>query len=262
MEDLQPLCGLFDSHAHYDDGAFDTDREQLLKDRLPAAGVEFVLNAATDAASIRSGRELCARYPGFYCAAGYHPHTAKEALPGYLSQLREDLKDPKVVAIGEIGLDYHYDLSERPIQQRVFQEQLQLAAETGYPVIIHMREATADTLKLLREFRPQGVVHCFSGSAETAEEILELGLYLGFTGLVTFANAKKAREAAARVPLDRLLIETDCPYMTPVPYRGRRNDSTLLHLTAHTIAGLKGMDPQALAEKTAQNARRLYRILG
>lgn len=262
MEDLQPLRGLFDSHAHYDDEAFDADRASLLGERLPAAGVEFVLNAATDAASIQTGRELCARYPGFYCAAGYHPHTAKEALPGYLSQLREALKDPKVVAIGEIGLDYHYDLSERSVQQRIFREQLQLAAETGYPVIIHMREATADTLALLREYRPQGVVHCFSGSAETAREILDLGLYLGFTGLVTFVNAKKARGAAACVPPDRLLIETDCPYMTPVPFRGKRNDSTLLHLTARTIAALKGIEPQALAEITAENARRLYRIPG
>lgn len=260
METLPPLSGLFDSHAHYDDEAFDADRERLLGEALPQAGVSAILNAGTDAASIAAGRELCRRYPGIYRAAGYHPHSAKDAAPGYLAELREELTDPKTVAIGEIGLDYHYDLSERPTQRRVFREQLELAAETGYPVIIHMREATADTLALLREYRPQGVVHCFSGSAETARELLALGLYLGFTGLVTFKNAKKACEAAAMAPLDRLLIETDCPYMTPVPFRGQRNDSTLLHLTAYAIANLRGIPPQELADRTAGNARRLYRI--
>lgn len=262
METLPPLHGLFDSHAHYDDAAFDTDRASLLGEALPAAGVGYVLNAGTDAASIQAGRELCARYPYFYCAAGHHPHTAKDVSPDYLARLREDLKDPKVAAIGEIGLDYHYELSDRAAQQKVFREQLELAKETGYPVIIHMREATADTLELLRRFRPQGVVHCFSGSAEVAREILDLGLYLGFTGLITFQNAKKAREAAATAPLDRLLIETDCPYMTPVPFRGKRCDSTLLHLTARVLAQLKGIDPQTLADRTAENARRLYRIPG
>lgn len=251
---------IFDSHAHYDNSQFDSDRDRLLGEVLPAAGVRFLVNVGNDYPTIDSGMDLAASYGYVYCSVGHHPHTAKEVRPGYLDQLRECLKSPKVVAVGEIGLDYHYDFSPRDVQKQVFREQLALAAEVGKPVIIHTREATADTLEILREFRPKGVVHCFSGSAETAREILDLGMCLGFTGVITFQNAKKPLEAAAIVPDDRLLIETDCPYMAPVPYRGKRCDSTMLPMTAAKLAEVRGTTPEKIFETTFHNACTMYGI--
>lgn len=254
------LHGIFDSHAHYDDKAFDTDRDALLGEILPGSGIANIVNIGNDEASIHASVALSERYAYVYCALGHHPHTAKDVLPGYLDELRDLLSREKSVALGEIGLDYHYDFSPRDVQKRVFREQLTLARELDMPVVIHSREATEDTMALLREFRPQGVVHCFSGSAETAREVLSLGMYLGFTGVVTFKNAKKALQAVAQTPPDRLLIETDCPYMAPEPHRGERCSSALLPFTIAAIARVLGMEEQALADITAKNARELYRI--
>lgn len=254
------LNGIFDSHAHYDSSKFDTDRDTLLSGGLKAAGVEWVVNIGNDYPSIDAGVALSRQYENVYCTVGHHPHTAKDVRPDYLTQLETLCKLPKVVAIGEIGLDYHYDFSPREVQGRVFREQLALAKALDIPVVIHSREATADTMAMLREFRPKGVVHCFSGSAETAREVLALGMYIGFTGVVTFKGAKKALETAAAVPLERLVVETDCPYMAPVPHRGERCDSTMLPCTIATLAELKGVSEQELCHITAENAKRLYEI--
>lgn len=254
------LHGMFDSHAHYDAKPFDPDRDRLLSEGLPAAGVENVVNVGCDHASIAASIALAQKYDYVYCAVGHHPHTAKDTRADYLDDLRRLAKENKVVAIGEIGLDYHYDFSPRDVQQRVFCEQLELARALSLPVVIHSREATEDTLRILRQYRPAGIVHCFSGSAETARQVLSLGMYIGFTGVVTFKNARRTLEAAAAVPLGRLLVETDCPYMAPEPFRGKRCDSTLLAQTIRVLAAVKGIGEQELALRTAENARAVYRI--
>ena len=256
---MEQLTGIFDSHAHYDQKRFDADRAGVIA-ALPAAGVTRVLNAACDLPSTREGIALAEAYPFFWCSAGVHPHEAEDAPADYLEQLKELAKHPKVVAIGEIGLDYHYDFSPRDIQRRVFEEQLILAKELDLPVIIHDREAHGETMELLTRYRPKGVVHCFSGSAEMARQVVELGMYVGFTGTVTFKNARKPLEAVAAVPADRLLMETDCPYMAPEPLRGRRCDSSMLPYTAAAMAAAKGMTPQQLADAAAANACRLFGI--
>ena len=256
---MEQLTGIFDSHAHYDQKRFDADRAEVIA-ALPAAGVTRVLNAACDLPSTHEGIALAEAYPFFWCSAGVHPHEAEDAPADYLEQLKELVKHPKVVAIGEIGLDYHYDFSPRDIQRRVFEEQLILAKELDLPVIIHDREAHGETMELLTRYRPKGVVHCFSGSAEMARQVVELGMYVGFTGTVTFKNARKPLEAVAAVPADRLLMETDCPYMAPEPLRGRRCDSSMLPYTAAAMAAAKGMTPQQLADAAAANACRLFGI--
>ena len=250
---------IFDSHAHYDAQQFGKDRTELLTS-LPAQGVKYILNAASDIKSAKASINMAEAYPYIYAAAGVHPHEAKDAPKDLTQKLTELLSHPKVKALGEIGLDYHYNFSPKEIQQRVFEEQLTLARELDLPVIVHDREAHRDTLVLLKKYKPAGVVHCYSGSAEMAQELVKLGLYIGFTGVVTFKNAKKVLEAVGAVPLERLLIETDCPYMAPEPMRGRRCDSSLLPYTAAAIAREKGLDTQALIDQTTQNALELYRI--
>ena len=253
------LGNIFDSHAHYDDERFDPDRDQVIAS-FPGEGIVGVVNAASDLESSLAGIRLARRWPFFHCAVGVHPQQAAEAPADYLDQLRELSREPKVRAIGEIGLDYYYDYSPKEVQLRCFEEQLELARELGLPVIIHDRDAHGDTMDLLRRHRPAGVVHCFSGSAQMAREIVDLGMYIGFTGVVTFKNARRALEAAAQVPLDRLLIETDCPYMAPEPHRGRRCDSRLLPHTAQALAQVKGIGVQELLDRTCENARRLFSI--
>ncbi|MBR6702711.1 MAG: TatD family hydrolase, partial [Clostridia bacterium] len=186
------------------------------------------------------------------------PHEAAACEGDYLQELRRMLKDEKCVAVGEIGLDYHYDFSPRDIQLRFFEEQIVLAGELGLPIIVHDRESHEDTLNLLKKHRPKGVVHCFSGSAEMAKEVLKLGMYIGLGGAVTFKNARKPLEVAAVVPDDRLLIETDCPYMTPVPFRGRRNDSSFIPYAAEVLAQVKNTSAEAILEMTKQNANTLF----
>ena len=250
---------IFDSHAHYESKRFAPDRDRLLA-QLPERGVRYVLNAACDFESAATGIKLAEKYDYIYASAGFHPHEAKDAPSGFTARLAQLLQHPKVRAVGECGLDYHYDFSPREVQRKVFEQQLALAVELDMPVIIHDREAHADTLALLKKYRPAGVVHCYSGSAEMAKELLSLGLYIGFTGVVTFKNARKVLEAARAIPVERMLIETDCPYMASEPQRGRRCDSGLLGYTAQALAREKGIDTQTLIDRTCKNALELYRI--
>ena len=256
---MAELQNIFDSHAHYDDERFDGDRDALLES-LPARGVRYIMNAASDLESARTGIALAERYAYVYASAGVHPHEAAKAPDDLAQQLVQLSRSEKVRAIGEIGLDYHYDFSPREKQLEVFELQLQTANELSLPVIIHDREAHADTLRLLQTYRPRGIVHCFSGSAEMARELIKLGLYIGFTGVVTFKNARRVLEAAQAVPLERMLIETDCPYMAPEPLRGKRCDSSMLVHTAARLAQLKDMDVQTLADITCKNAKTVYAI--
>lgn len=256
---MTPITGIFDSHAHYDDPAFDPDRREVLSS-LSAAGVEGAVTIGADLASSRAAVKLAEEYPFLWAAVGVHPHGAAEVPGDWLDQLEELAAHPRVKAIGEIGYDYHYDGDWKEAQKRVFEEQLKLAKKLELPVVIHDREAHGDTMELLRQYAPAGVVHCYSGSAEMAKEILSLGMHIGFTGVVTFKNARRALEAAAVVPLDRLLVETDCPYMSPEPFRGKRCDSRLLPYTIARLAEVKGVTPRELAVITAGNARRLFGI--
>lgn len=250
---------LFDSHAHYDDAAFDRDREALFGELLPAAGVGCVLNVGCDLPSSRAAADLAERYDYVYAAVGFHPENAAQFTPAALDELRELAARPKVIAVGEIGLDFHYDTPDPALQREVFRAQMALAAELGLPVSVHDRDAHGPSLEIVREFPGvRGVFHCFSGSVETARELTALGWYLGFTGVVTFKNAKKTAAVAADAPLDRILIETDCPYLAPEPFRGRRCDSSLLRYTGARIAELRGMAPEALFEASFRNACALY----
>ena len=252
------MPGIFDSHAHYDDTAFDGDREALLAS-LPSRGVDGVVNAASDIPSARAGIRLAERYPYIWAAVGIHPQEADRAVDGDLEECRRLAAHPRVVAIGEIGLDYHYeDACPREKQRDWFRRQLELAVELDLPVVVHDREAHEDTLRLLREVRPRGVIHCFSGSVEMMREAVALGLYIGLGGAVTFKNARRPAEVAAAVPEDRLLLETDAPYMTPVPFRGKRCDSSHIAYTAARIAELRGCPVESLLAATQANARRLF----
>lgn len=252
---------LFDTHAHYDDEAFDADRDAVLT-ALPGQGVGLVLNPGCDVESSRKAVQYAAAYPHVYAAVGIHPENCGGYTAGDLAAIRALAQQPKTAAIGEIGLDYYWaENPPRDLQQQVLRDQLTLAGELALPVIIHDREAHADTLSIIREFPGvTGVFHCFSGSPEMAQELLKLGWYLGFDGPVTYKNARRAPEVAAVTPLDRMLIETDSPYMTPVPYRGRRNDSGYVHLVAEKLAEWKGVTPEELARITAENGKRLFRI--
>lgn len=257
----QPLPGpiVFDSHAHYDDTAFDPDRTKLL-DALPAHGICGVINCGSDLASSEASLDLAEKYDYIYAAVGVHPHEAAGAPSGFLSPLRELAAHPKAVAIGEIGLDYHYDFSPREAQISLLEAQLQLAVQLQMPVILHDREAHGDLYALLEKYRPRGVVHCFSGSVELAEHALRLGMYIGLGGAVTFKNARKPAEVARMVPPDRLLLETDAPYMAPVPFRGRRCDSTCIPITAEVIAQLRGISRDELLMQCRENTRDLFGI--
>ena len=252
--------GIFDTHAHYDDERFDEDRDTVLGG-LSEHGVSLVVDPACDLKSCKATLELSSKYKFIYSAVGVHPHSAEsDGNEGYLDKVSEFAKNKKVVAIGEIGLDYHYDFSPREKQIEVFSQQLALANDLSLPVIIHDREAHADTLELVQKYRPKGIVHCYSGSAEMAREFLKLGMYIGFTGSVTFKNANKLLLAAMEVPEDRILLETDCPYMAPVPYRGQRCDSTLIPATAERLAELRGTDAQTLIDRARENGMRVYGI--
>ena len=216
---------LFDTHAHMDDQAFDTDREDLLA-RLPERGIAYLMNPGCSLASSRNASLLSEKYDYIYAAVGSHPDAADEVNDAVLEEYRNLCKlNSKIKAIGEIGLDYHYEDIPREIQKKAFRLQLELARELKLPVIVHERDAHEDGMNLVREFRDvTGVFHCYSGSAEMARQLVDLGWYIGFTGVLTFKNARKAIEAAESIPLERIVLETDCPYMAPVPFRGKRND--------------------------------------
>lgn len=248
---------IFDSHAHYDDEKFDGDRDELLGS-MKDSGVCGIINCGCDIKSSHFSLKLSEKYDFIYAAVGIHPHEAADAPDRYLEEIKTLAFCEKAVAIGEIGLDYHYDFSPREVQLKVFEEQILLARELSLPVIVHDREAHADTLELLRKHRPAGVVHCFSGSAEMATEVLKLGMYIGLGGAVTFKNAKKPVEVARIVPEERLLLETDAPYMTPVPFRGKRCDSAHIALTAGTIAEIRNVERDDLIKKCAENVRTLF----
>ena len=252
---------LFDTHAHYDDEAFDADRDALLT-ALPQRGIGLVLNPGCDVESSRKAVQYAAAYPHVYVAVGIHPENCGGCTADDLAAIRALAQQPKVVAIGEIGLDYYWEENPpRDFQQQVLRQQLSLAQELALPVIIHDREAHADTLSIVREFPGvTGVFHCFSGSPEMARELLQMGWYLGFDGPVTYKNARRAPEVAAVTPPERMLIETDSPYMTPVPYRGKRNDSGYVYLVAEKLAAWKGLAPEELVRITTENGKRLFRI--
>ena len=253
------MC-IFDSHAHYLSEAFDDDRDELLT-HLLQTDVCNIIEAATDAESSKQAVTIAHRYPSLYAAVGIHPGEALNVAEDDLAVIRQLASDEKVVAIGEIGLDYHYeDCCPRDIQHHWFRRQLELANELSLPVVVHDREAHEDTVLTLKEFEPRGVVHCFSGSVETAREIIKLGLYIGIGGVVTFKNAKKLVEVAAAIPEDRLLLETDAPYLAPVPHRGHRCDSSMIAFTAATIAEIRNTTPDHILHCARENAQRLFNL--
>lgn len=251
---------IFDSHAHYDDTAFDTDRDELLA-ALPHEGVAGIINAASSVSSARFSLALAERYPHVWAAVGVHPEAVATMTDDDLAAIEQMAAHPRAVAIGEIGLDYHWeDNAPREEQIARFEEQLELANRLALPVIVHDRDAHEDTLRLLQKHRPRGVLHCFSGHVEMMREVVALGMYIGLGGAVTFKNAKKPVAVAAAVPLDRLLLETDAPYMAPVPHRGKRCDSRMIAHTAAVIAGARGITTDELLVATEDNARRLFSL--
>ena len=252
---------LFDTHAHYDDEQFGPDREELLAS-MPEQGVGLIVNPGCDLSSSRQAVMLSRQFPFVYAAVGIHPENCADFQPEHIHRLRQLAAEEKVVAIGEIGLDYYW--AENPpkqLQQEVLRRQLALAQELSLPVIIHDRDAHADTLSIVQEFPGiRGVFHCFSGSVEMARTLLDMGWMLSFNGAATFKNARKAPEVIAAVPLERLMIETDAPYLTPVPFRGKRNDSSYVHLVAEKIAELKSLTPEQVEEATWENGKRFFGI--
>ncbi len=248
---------LIDSHAHLNFPQFDADREAVIA-RARKAGLVAILNVGTDLASSRAAVKLAEKYDFLYAAVGVHPHDARTLTPTVLDELRRLARHPKVVAIGEIGLDYYRDLSPRPMQQWAFADQLALAAELGLPVVVHSREAHDDVLATLQGWDGVGVLHSYSAGPERLEEVLELGFYIGISGPVTFPKANRLRAVAATVPLERLLVETDCPYLTPEPHRGRRNEPAYVQYVVEAVARARETSPKAVARATADNARRLF----
>ena len=248
----------FDTHAHYDNGRFSPDRAKLLQS-LPENGVTLVVNPGYDMASSKRAVALAEEYPFLYAAVGVHPHDSKGMKAGDLEILEALTKHPRVVAVGEMGLDYHYDHSPRDVQRARFREQMELARKLALPAIVHQREAAQDTLEILAAYPDvSGVVHCFSGSLETAKRALDLGWYLGFTGVISYKNAVRSHEVIRYMPPERLVIETDAPYMAPEPYRGRRNSSLYLPYIAQTVGDLLGISSEEAAFLTMENGKRLF----
>ena len=252
---------LFDTHAHMDDRAFDIDREELLSS-LPEKGIGLLMNPGCSLASSRNASALSQQYDYIYAAVGSHPDAADEVNDAVLEEYRRLCKlNPKIKAIGEIGLDYHYEDIPRERQLKAFRAQMALAQELNLPVIVHEREAHEDGMKVVEEFPETcGVFHCYSGSAEMAKQLIKKGWYIGFTGVLTFKNARKAVEVAASIPLDRIVLETDCPYMSPEPFRGKRNDPGKLYRMAEKLAELRGLSVEEIHAITMENGKRLYRI--
>ena len=251
---------LFDTHAHMDAEDFAGDRQELMA-ALPGRGISLVMNPGCSYASSLDAIALAERYDFVYAAVGSHPDVADEVDDDLIARYRALCKPPKVKAIGAIGLDYHYEDIPRDIQQRAFRLQMELARELDLPVIVHEREAHEDGLRIVDEFPTvKGVFHCYSGSLEMAKELVKRGWYIGFTGVLTFKNARKALEVAAGIPLERIVIETDCPYMAPVPFRGKRNDPGLLCHMAEKLAEIRGITAKEAARITLENGKRLYRM--
>lgn len=259
------MKGFFDTHAHISDKRFDEDRDLVLNELLPNAGVKAICDVACDLRDISVTLSMMERYPYVYGACGMHPHTVSFMDNAMMDRLRDWLALPKMLALGEIGLDYYYDLSPRELQREWFDRQLSLAADLGKPVVLHVRDAIGESIDILRAHKAElikngGIMHCFSGSAESAKECLELGLYIGFGGSLTFKNNRRGVETAAMVPMDRFVFETDCPYLAPVPHRGERNDPTLMRFAIGKFAEIRGISFDEAAEAGFANGCSVYRI--
>lgn len=250
---------VIDTHAHYDDDAFDDDRHKVIEDIL-SENVEAIITIGTSIEKSYKSIEIAEKHSRIFAAVGIHPEDCDNLPENYIETLCEMSKNDKVVAIGEIGLDYHYDGFKKKAQADCFTRQLELAAELDMPVIIHSRDATQDTMEILRKYKPKGVMHCFSGSPETAREILDLGMMISFTGVLTFKNAKKAVEACSVIPMDRLMLETDSPYMAPVPHRGERNNSNYVYNIAEKVAEIKGLSVKEVIETCNNNAITFFKL--
>lgn len=251
---------LFDTHAHMNDRAFDMDREELLQS-LSRQGVDLLMNPGCNLEDSRLSVKLAETYPFIYAAVGSHPDSADEVNDAVIDEYRKLCRHPKVKAIGEIGLDYHYEDIPREIQKKAFILQMELARETGLPVIVHERDAHEDSIEIVKAFPDvTGVFHCYSGSAEMARQLVDLGWYIGFTGVLTFKNARRAIETAQSIPLDRIVLETDCPYMAPEPFRGKRNHPGYLYRMAEKLAEIRNMTPDEIQAITTENGKKLYRI--
>lgn len=258
-EYTEKITNIFDSHSHYDDSWFDEDRAELINRQL-SDNVLAIMHAATDLESSRYGLKAAGETDRYFTSVGIHPSEVDKLPDDWKEQLIELAKNPLVRAIGEIGMDYHYEGYDKLRQIEVFEFQLELAKELSLPVIVHIRDCTEDCMQILKKHRPKGVVHCFSGSAETAKEVLELGMYISFTGALTFKGAKRAAKALEVIPLDRLMLETDCPYMTPEPVRPGRCQSDMIEHTARKAAEIKGINPQQLVDICTNNTMRLFNI--
>lgn len=258
--------GLFDTHAHYDSSRFDEDRHALLSalpqpDPVNPLGVDLVLQCATDLASSRQALALAQAYPHVYAAVGVHPSDADGFSPDQLEEFRQLCCEPKVVAVGECGLEYHYDFVAKDVQKAVLEQMLQLSEEQELPIVLHDREAHGDICQAIYAHpRAYGVIHSFSGSGEMAKDLTRRGWYISYSGSVTFKNAEGLRATVASVPLDRILVETDAPYLAPVPYRGQRNDSRLCYATLQVLAQCKGLSVEEMAKITKENACRVFKI--
>ena len=251
---------LFDTHAHLNDPAFDEDRQQVLLG-LKEKGVELVMNVGCCLESSKDCIAMAEQYPFVYASVGSHPDSADEVNEQVLDAYRQMAQHPKVLAIGEIGLDYYYETIPRQTQIQAFRLQMELARELKMPVIVHERNAHDDGMKVVKEFKDvTGVFHCYSGSAEMARQLVDMGWYIGFTGVLTFKNARKAVETAQRIPLDRIVLETDCPFMAPEPFRGKRNDSGYLYRMAERLAEIRDLPVEQIWEVTTANAKKLYRM--
>ena len=252
---------IFDTHAHYNDEAFDSDRETLLDD-LPKKDVEYVVNAASDIESSLESIKLSRKYDYIYSCVGIHPENMGNNLDkDYILKLEELIENnKKVVAVGEIGLDYHFDIESKEQQKEVFENQIKLAVKHDLPIIVHDREAHKDTLDILKKYKPKGIVHCFSGSVEMAREIIKLGMFLGIGGILTFKNAKNIVNVAKEIPLEKLVLETDAPYLAPTPFRGKRCDSSFIKYTAEKLAQIKEISVDEVYTKTCETAKKIFKI--
>lgn len=253
---------IFDTHAHYDDEQFDTDRDALLRS-MREQGVDTIINVGASLDGCRRSVELADQYDFMYAALGVHPDEVGGLSEEFLTWMKDTaVSHKKVVAIGEIGLDYHWDVEPRDVQKHWFVRQMELAGELDLPICVHSRDAAKDTFDLIAGHGQglSGVIHCYSYSPEMAAEYVKMGYHIGLGGVVTFKNAKKSKETAQAVPIEKILLETDSPYMAPVPYRGKRNNSAYLHYVAEEIAALKGMTKEAVIAQTEENARRLFGI--
>ena len=250
----------FDTHAHYDDRRFDDDRDELLGSMLDG-GISLILNSASSLRSSKFCLKLADMYSFVYASVGVHPHDSKSMTDETVSELERLLAHPKAMAVGEMGLDFHHNFSPQDVQKRRFREQMELARHVNKPVIIHEREALRDTLDIIKDFCDlSGVFHCFSGSWETAKIILDMGWYLSFTGVITFQNARRALEVLEKMPADRIMLETDCPYLSPEPKRGRRNSSLFLPYIAEKVAQVRNITTEEVAALTKENGMRFFGI--